>query len=347
MIERQLSFFEQSVLPAAKRTGLGSDSDALLHEFRTARLLAGANAESVRREVSQLRALAREAGRHEPASLAQLANDLGAVARALSEPRTSGSRSTTLARLAAFQRFLELLGPSLGVDPHAAIAALEDLLPGKQSGRWHESGLAVAGTSHRRRRRGPTLNTADLHRIAEAAGLTSDRSRARNVALVALHCFSGLRPAEVSQLLWQDLMAPSTAIGHAELRAMVERSGRRLALRILDPAVEAIEMLAHSLGGTVRALAGPVFRLSPKSTRSLSYRAVRDILRKACRGAGLPAVESTELRAAFAYSLRARGLSAPEVAEVLGLERVRSVDRLLRRHRALDAQRRVREILAT
>ena len=63
----------------------------------------------------------------------------------------------------------------------------------------------------------------------------------------------------------------------------------------------------------------------------------------ACRGAGLPAAESAELRAGCAHWLRSLGLSEHEVAAVLGLARVRSVDRLLRRHAALDAQRRVRE----
>jgi hypothetical protein len=63
-------------------------------------------------------------------------------------------------------------------------------------------------------------------------------------------------------------------------------------------------------------------------------------------GASLPPVESTSLRAAFSHWLRSQGLSDHEVAVVMGLERVRSVDRLLRHHAALDAQRAVREALA-
>jgi hypothetical protein len=49
------------------------------------------------------------------------------------------------------------------------------------------------------------------------------------------------------------------------------------------------------------------------------------------------------LRAACAHWLRSQGLSDHEVAPVLGLAQVRSVDRLLRHHAALDAQRRVKE----
>ena len=60
----------------------------------------------------------------------------------------------------------------------------------------------------------------------------------------------------------------------------------------------------------------------------------------------LPPIESVDLRAACAHWLRSQGLSDHEVAAVLGLARVRSVDRLLRRHAALDAQRAVREVLA-
>jgi predicted transcriptional regulator len=56
-------------------------------------------------------------------------------------------------------------------------------------------------------------------------------------------------------------------------------------------------------------------------------------------------VESTALRAACANWLRGLGLSDHEVAAILGLARVRSVDRLLQHHAALDAQRAVREML--
>ena len=88
---------------------------------------------------------------------------------------------------------------------------------------------------------------------------------------------------------------------------------------------------------------GHVFRTSRAPNRPLGYRAARNVLVDACRRAGLPPAESSELRAGCAHWLRAQGLSEHEVASVLGLARVRSVDRLLVRHAALDAQRRVRE----
>ena len=112
------------------------------------------------------------------------------------------------------------------------------------------------------------------------------------------------------------------------------------------PASEAVEALAGAMGGSVESLSGPVLCARGASGRPLSYRAARDVLQDACRRAGLPPVESTSLRAACAHWLRSQGLSDHEVAAVLGLARVRSVDRLLRHHAALDAQRTVRERLA-
>ncbi len=75
-------------------------------------------------------------------------------------------------------------------------------------------------------------------------------------------------------------------------------------------------------------------------------RAVAEITHRACAGAGFRLATAADLRAAFAYWLRLHGLSDHEAAAVLGLKQVRSLDRLLERHVALDAQRRVRELLA-
>ena len=88
-----------------------------------------------------------------------------------------------------------------------------------------------------------------------------------------------------------------------------------------------------------------MFHACRRPERPLSYRAARNVLAEACLRAGLPAVASADLRAACAYWLCSQGLSEHEVMLTLGLTRVRSVDRLLRRHQALDAQRRVREQL--
>jgi integrase len=105
----------------------------------------------------------------------------------------------------------------------------------------------------------------------------------------------------------------------------------------------ALRALAEHSGAEMSSLSGPVFRAQGRTGRPLSYRLARSMLTAACRRAGYPVVEAVELRAGFASWLRAQGLSDHEVAEVLGLARVRSVDDLLRRHAALGAQRTVRE----
>jgi len=165
----------------------------------------------------------------------------------------------------------------------------------------------------------------------------------RDRALVALHCFSGLRPEEIVRLRWEDLSTELSASGHCGLTVAVERSGGWLRLLLPGPAADAIAALAGAMGGTIEALTGSVLCARGAREHPLSYRAARDVLYDACRRAGLPPVESSALRSACAHWLRSHGLSDREVAIVLGFARVRSVDRLLQRHLALDAQRTVRE----
>jgi hypothetical protein len=77
----------------------------------------------------------------------------------------------------------------------------------------------------------------------------------------------------------------------------------------------------------------------------MSRRASHDVLDAAYRRVGLPSIDSTSLRAACIHWLWSQGFSDHEVAAVLGLARVRSLDLPLRRHAALDAQRLVQERL--
>ena len=150
---------------------------------------------------------------------------------------------------------------------------------------------------------------------------------------------------EIMRLRWEDISTQLTPTGYYGPTADVRRAGRQVRLPLAVPATEALEALAWASGGPVGSLSGPVIRARPNSPRPLSYRATRDIVRHACRKAGLPAIESSELRAACAYWLRSEGLSDHEVAAVLGLRRVRTVDRQLHRYAAIDAQRSVGELL--
>jgi len=331
--------------PAATAHGHDDDTESLLAAFRDVRLAEGAHDHSVRREVGQLRALLREAeAAGKVVTLGALVTDVDLLAQLLREPLIMISRSTGRDRLRAVQRLIRIIGPTLGRDPAADLTALDARLPARRSTPWHTTGALVAGTPGRRRRRGPTLDAADLWRILDASAASGGRPNQRDRALVALHCFSGMRPEEIVRLCWEDLSVELAAGGRYGLTTAVVRNGRHLKLLLPSPAADAIEALAHASDGTIESLSGSVFCAHGRSERQLGYRAARDILHSACRRAGLPTVESVALRAACAHWLRSQELSDHEAAAVLGLARVRSVDRLLQRHAALDAQRRVREL---
>ena len=347
---RQLPLFDDQASSDVVRAAEGAldpSSERLLDLFRSLRLANHAHPRSVAREVSQLRSIARESGRPgAPIPLSALLADLSLVARALCEPRTPIARSTGRARLLGVQRFVRVLGPRFGRDVTDDLAVLDALLPGRRSTDWHRAGTSVAGTSSRRRRLGPTLDVADLQRIVDAAGRDANARFDRDRALVALHCFSGLRAEEIPRLRWTDLTTELTVGGSYRVTVEVHRNGKRLRLPLPAPAAEMVEALARGCGGSIESLSGPLFLVRMMRPQALSYRAARDILRAACQRAGISPVGSVELRSACAHWLRTQGLSSHEVAAVLGLARVRSVDELLRRHEALVAQRRVREVLA-
>jgi len=322
------------------------ESERLLVLFRDSRLVQGAHPQSVRREVFQLRAVMREAGAEgRPVALGALFADLALIARVLREPRAPIARSTGRARLLAVQRFIRLMGRTLGRDPATEFTALDALLPARRSAGWHTTGTLVAGSPGRRRRRGPSLGAAERRRLVDAAGMTGSPHAQCDRALVALHCFSGLRPEEIVRMRWENLVTELTAYGRYGLTATVERGGRRLRLLLLGPIPDSIVALAWAGGRTIESMSGTIFCARGEPDHPLSYRAARDILRDACRLVGLPTVESTALRSARAHWLGSRGLSSHEVAAVLGLASVGGVNSLFQRHAALGAHCSVREML--
>lgn len=326
--------------PAGK---LDCDSETLLELFRGRRLANGAESQTVAREVSQLRSLAREATAKRAAELRGLFSEARALARALLEPAAPIASATGRARLVAAQRFVRACGREIGIDASAFLDALDALLPARTPRDWHTAGTLVAGTRTRQRPLGPTLYPQDLDHIVAAAGRQNDYRGLRNRALVALHCYSGLRPEEVARLRRS---AVRPAGEGAEVVIVVQRD-RRL-LRLPFPAHEAGPLLVLCRG---HAEGEPgqdsyLFRRGESAERPLTTRAVRTIVQGACARAGYPLASAADLRAAFAYWLRLRGLSDHEAAAVLGLHQVRTLDRLLARHAALDAQRMVREACA-
>jgi integrase len=160
--------------------------------------------------------------------------------------------------------------------------------------------------------------------------------------LVALHCFSGLRPSEIVALLRADVVIDRDS---GVVDVQVRRAGRFLRFTLAKPAAGSLLAICWPAIGDLSATnAYHIFRRIEQRDERLSLRAVRKIVQHACAGAGFPYATAADLRAAFAWWLGAQGLSAHETAYVLGLEQVRTLDRLLARHTALDAQRRVREM---
>jgi hypothetical protein len=101
---RQLTLF--SAEPHVGRTDAPPaatvNDDDLLAAFQAARLAEGVHPRSVQREVSQLRALVREARLVIPAAhLPLLSSDLDLPAQVLREPSTTISRATGRTRLVA------------------------------------------------------------------------------------------------------------------------------------------------------------------------------------------------------------------------------------------------------
>lgn len=297
----QLSLFPAVSAARPLRPPLDEESETLLAWFRKARAETGTHTRSVAREVSQLRSLAREAGGVDaPLPLAVLFADLVAVARALCEPRLPIARSTGRARLVAAQRFIAVIGPVLGRDDAADLACLDVLLPARPQTGWHDAGILVAGTRTRRRRRGATLSPFDLLQIVAATSHNSDAFRAaRDHALVALHCFSGLRAEEILALHWEAIEW-RIVDGVQELRVWVERGTCTLHLPIPGPAAGAMAAYVAVVQSRAGECMGAVFRRSALCPHPFRYRAARNIVVKPCQRAGYGPVTSVELRAAFA-----------------------------------------------
>jgi integrase len=178
------------------------------------------------------------------------------------------------------------------------------------------------------------------HIVAGAAGRNGYRDR-RNHAIVALHCFSGLQAGEIAALRRLQVIAEESS---GQVIIEILRAGRFLRLPLPEPAAVPLLALLADPEASLHEPTAYVFRRNKAGDQPLSAQALRAILVHACKQAGLPGVTAADLRAAFAYWLRLQGLSEHEAATVLGLEQARSLDRLLARHKSLDAQRQVREL---
>lgn len=285
---------------------------------------------AVRGEISQLRSVVREASRlGRVVTLPEAVADAAILSAVLTTPAKRPSATTALIRLGAINAALRLhFGDDEG---RRRIDELDRALPRCAGAEWHQSGVVIAGERKRRRPQSPTIEPDDLRRIVDAAAKGGRSPRAlRDRLLVAMHCFSGLEAVEIRLLRWSDLRWESEADSWS---AAVIRCGRSTRLAIFG--VAASLLIRQRL--EVPAASEHVF--SNSRGGPLTERQMRRIVLGACSCAGFPRAARNTLLSACAAFLSAAGLRDHDVAIVLGIEDMRTINRLLKPHQRLAAQR--------
>ena len=202
---------------------------------------------------------------------------------------------------------------------------LDEALPRRAGAEWYQSGVVLAGERKRRRPQSPTVEPDDLRRIVDAAA-------AGRRLLVAVQCFSGLDAREIRLLRWSDLRWESEAESWS---VAVDRRGKRIQLAIFGPAASLLIRQRFEIS------AESEYVFANSRGEPLTERQARRIVLNACTTAGFPhAARSTLLSAAAAF-LSGAGLRDHDLAIVLGITDMRTINRLLKPHLTLAAQRRV------
>jgi integrase len=315
--------------PRAGRGRLDAASEAFLDAYRT-RYRSARSERTIRGEISQLRTVAREAASTGAiGSISDVLADTSTLATILTAPKVRPSATTALIRLGAINAALLML---YGADEgRLRIAALDAALPKRDGVDWYQSGVVLAGRRERQRAQSPTIEPSDLPAIVEAAAADKGAARARrDRLLVATHCFSGLEVSEIAALNWSDLHWESEADAWS---VTVSRGGTA------TPAV--IFGVAASLMIRFRLEADPAARHVFTNSRgeTLTARQVRRIVVAACSASGFPLADRSTLLSAAAAYLGMNGLTDHEIAMALAIRDMRTVNRLLKPHQRLRAQR--------
>ena len=325
----QRTLFDLDPPERPPRGRLDAESEAFLVRYRD-HSSGDRSAGAIRGEISQLRSVAREAAHQGTGNtLPEVLSSCSALAEVLTSPATRPSATTALIRLGAIHAALLLLfGEAEG---RRCIDALDQALPRRAGADWYQSGVILAGERSRRHAQSPTIEPSDLRRIVAAAGAGPRGARARrDRLLVAVHCSSGLAAGEIRSLRWSAVRWESA--GEAWSVA-VERAGSSVRLAIFGSAASL--MIRHRL----EAQASDEYVFHNARGEPLTERQARRIVLAACSASGFPhAARSTLLSAAAAY-LSDAGLRDHEVAVALGIADMRTLNRLLRPHQRLQAQR--------
>ena len=328
MSQRAL-FDLDSIDPVPKRGRLDADSEAFLVRYRD--YYRGDRSDgALRGEVSQLRSLVREAVRQGGGSrLPEVLSNCSALAGVLTAPAKRPSAATALIRLGAINAaLLFLFGEDEG---RRRIDELDKALPKRAEAEWYQSGVILAGERARRRAQSPTIEPGDLLRIVEAAGARRRTALSlRDRLLVAVHCYSGLGAGEIRVLRWDDLRWESEGEAWS---AAAARGTKRTRLAIFGPAASL--MIRHRL----EAEAFDEYAFANSRGETLTDRQVRRIVLAACSAAGFPHAARSTLMSASAAYLSAAWLRDHDVAFALGIADMRTINRLLKPHHKLAAQR--------
>lgn len=317
--------------PLPSRGRLDAESESFLERF--GEHYRGMRSDgAIRGEVSQLRSVVREAARQgRGTTLLQVLDDTSALAAVLTAPSKRLSATTALIRLGAINAALMLrLGDDEG---RRRIDDLDEMLPRRAGAEWYQSGVVLAGDRKRRRAQSPTVEPEDLRRIVDAAASGRRGARAlRDRLLLAVQCFSGLDAGEILLLRWSDLRWESEAESWS---VAVNRRGKRMRLAIFGPAASLL--IRQRLGVSTDS----DYVVANSRGEPLTERQARRIVLDACTAAGFPHAARSTLLSASAAFLSAAGFRDHDLAIVLGISDMRTVNRLLRPHLALAAQRRV------
>jgi len=207
---------------------------------------------------------------------------------------------------------------------------------------WNVLPRTVGGTNLVGRRR-PVLSPADVTKIVAAASVASPNEEAarRDQALVALACWSGVRPHELPTLHWEQLRwveptegAPWCAVIHD-----IARRRRQVCIPVAENAAPYLRAFFVAASRSDELPSGRIFKSTRVRGRALGHSMIRRVVRLAVQNAGLPSCDDTTLKRAYAAYLKQRGVRDYVIRDALGLRSMASFDGLLRPHGSAAAQR--------
>ena len=234
---------------------------------------------------------------------------------------------TVQKRMAAFERYLTMDASSeIG---RQRVQGFRTALPKRTPIGWHDAGISVPGMRKKRRMPGPTPTVQALRKIL-AAGTA--RSLASG-AIAALACFSGLEVSEILQLRWRDLTWRDDG-GSPYWDVTVLRCGRQTTIFVVGEGARTL--LRH---GLLSGLERDAFVLQGRFEGTpLSERAFRNALKVICAQVGWGQATRSQLIDTLAAWLRDEGFDDHTIRVILGRRRAASIDRMLHRHKQLEAQ---------